>query len=326
MEYRRLGSTGIDVSVFGFGCGAVGGLMVRGARADRVKAVARALEAGVNYFDTAPLYGDGLSEQHLGEALRELGADPYVGTKVRLAEADRGDIPRAIRRSLEASLQRMGRESVTLLQLHNGLGTPAQGGPTVSQQAFAEAVLPTLQELVAEGKTRFCGITAVGDTPTLRAVLAAGGFHTAQVAYNLLNPSAGQSVPVAPGHQDYEQIIETAASQGIGCIAIRVLAGGALAAPERHPVASPPPAPIGSGPDYAADVARAARFQALVDEGYAGSLAEAAIRFARSHPGVGTVLVGLSDLAHLEAALAAIEKGDLPAAAMARLQALWAQP
>ena len=66
MEYRVLGRTNLRVSALGFGCGNVGGLMVRGTPAERERAVARALDLGVNFFDTAPLYGDGVSEEHLG--------------------------------------------------------------------------------------------------------------------------------------------------------------------------------------------------------------------------------------------------------------------
>src|SRR5436190_21738570 len=88
MEYRALGRTGLKVSVLGFGCGDVGGLIVRGAPAERERAVARALELGVNYFDTASSYGKGLSEQHLGQALKALRADVYVWTKVRVAPED----------------------------------------------------------------------------------------------------------------------------------------------------------------------------------------------------------------------------------------------
>ena len=57
MEKRKLGSTGLDVSLLGFGCGAVGGLMIKGAAADQERAVARAVELGINYFDTAQMYG-----------------------------------------------------------------------------------------------------------------------------------------------------------------------------------------------------------------------------------------------------------------------------
>src|SRR5581483_124792 len=110
MERRVLGRTGLRVSALGFGCGNVGGLMVRGAPAERERAVARALELGIDYFDTAPSYGDGLSERHLGAALRALRATPAVGTKFQLAPADRRDVAGAMARSLEASLARLGLE------------------------------------------------------------------------------------------------------------------------------------------------------------------------------------------------------------------------
>ncbi len=78
MEMRSFGRTGMQISTLGFGCGAVGGLMVRGAPADQERAIARALEAGVNYFDTAVQYGDGASESNLGRALRELSCREHI--------------------------------------------------------------------------------------------------------------------------------------------------------------------------------------------------------------------------------------------------------
>ena len=119
MEYRTFGKTGLRVSVLGFGCGNVGGLIIREEPRTRVRAVARAIEAGINYFDTAAMYGNGQSEQNLGQVLNELKPDVYVGTKVRLAPGEMGDIRGAIQRSVEASLTRMGRDSVDLIQLHN---------------------------------------------------------------------------------------------------------------------------------------------------------------------------------------------------------------
>src|SRR5882757_8447155 len=119
MEKRTLGRTGLDVSLLGFGCGAVGGLMVRGNPADQERAVARAIDHGVNYFDTAPLYGDGASETNLGRVLASLKPSVYVGTKVNLTAAERTDAGAAVVRGLEASLKRLGRDSVDLFQLHN---------------------------------------------------------------------------------------------------------------------------------------------------------------------------------------------------------------
>ena len=110
---------------------------------------------------------------------------------------------------------------------------------------------------------------------------------------------------------------------GVGVIGIRVLAGGALSgSAERHQIAGPPPAPIGSASSYEGDLARARRLMALVKEGFATSLAEVATRFALSHPASGTILVGMATPQQFEDALAAVEKGPLPRAALDRLSAL----
>src|SRR5580700_8142685 len=108
MEKRRLGKTGLDVSLLGFGCGAVGGLMVGGAPADQERAVARALELGINYFDTAAQYGHGRSEENLGRVLKALKPDIYVGTQVRLPPTtEPGQIAAGIAAALDASLARL---------------------------------------------------------------------------------------------------------------------------------------------------------------------------------------------------------------------------
>ena len=93
MEMRVFGRTGMQLSVLGFGCGAVGGLMVRGDALDQERTIARAIAAGVNYFDTAVQYGNGESEKNLGRVLHNLKAsDVVVGTKVRLLSAEFGRI------------------------------------------------------------------------------------------------------------------------------------------------------------------------------------------------------------------------------------------
>ena len=126
MEKRKLGRSGLTVSVLTFGCGAVGGLMTRGAPADQERAVARALEAGVNHFDTAPSYGDGASEENLGRVLGLLKPDVIVSTKVRLP-AERANIAGAVAASLDASLKRLKRDHVHVFQLHNTIGARAGG-------------------------------------------------------------------------------------------------------------------------------------------------------------------------------------------------------
>jgi L-galactose dehydrogenase/L-glyceraldehyde 3-phosphate reductase len=321
MESRALGRTGLSVSALGFGCGNVGGLMVRGTAREREQAVARAMELGINYFDTAALYGDGQSETNLGQVLKALRARVYVGTKFRLAPGDLREAPRAIERSLHASLERLAMDSVDLFQLHNAI-RPSEGGPGAAD--VVDTIVPTLQRLRQSGKIRFYGFTALGDTDALHGIVGAGTLHTAQVFLNLLNPSAARPVPAGFPAHDFRQLLRAMKQHGMGAIVVRAIAAGALSGTmARHPVAVPSVAPIASGPDYDADVQRAAAFAALVEEGHAGSLIEASLRFALTSDAVSTVLLGYSSLEHLESAAAAINRGPLPPAALDRLDAIW---
>jgi L-galactose dehydrogenase/L-glyceraldehyde 3-phosphate reductase len=123
--------------------------------------------------------------------------------------------------------------------------------------------------------------------------------------------------------QDYGRLFNHTKAAGVGVVGIRVLAGGALSgSAERHPIAGPAPEPIGSAMSYDADVDRARRLLLLVTDGFATTLTEAATRFALSHPAMGTLLVGMATPQQFEDALAAVEKGPLPRAALDRLSAL----
>src|SRR5271169_3083042 len=324
MQTRLLGRTGLEVSVLGFGCGAVGGLMVRGNAADQERAVARALELGINYFDTAAMYGNGESERNLGRVLKSLKPELYLGTKVRVPAAERDRIGAAVTASLEASLQRLQLDHVDLFQLHNHIMLDGRDADLTPEIVLGE-VVPAFERLREQGKTRFYGITAVGDTAALHRVADAHAFDTAQVSYNLLNPSAGTTVaPGYPAH-DFGNLLAHTKAADMGVIAIRVLAAGALSGTEdRHPLGSPSVEPIGSGGSYRTDVKRARRFEPLVHEGFAGSLVEAAIRFAIANDAVSTALVGYSTLDQLEYAAAAVNRGPLPSAALDRLKTLHA--
>jgi aryl-alcohol dehydrogenase-like predicted oxidoreductase len=323
METREFGRTGMRISILGFGCGAVGGLMVRGDPAEQERAVARALDAGVNYFDTAVQYGNGESEKNLGRVLQNLKpANAIVGTKVRLPSADYGRITEAIAKSLDDSLARLQRDHVDIFHLHNSI-TENGGGPALSVRQVLGEVVPTFERLRAQGKIRFLGLTGVGDTSALHQVIDARAFDSAQLVYNMLNPSAAVALPANYPAQDYGRLFDHTKAAGVGVIAIRVLAGGALSgSAERHPIASPPPEPIGSAMTYEGDIARARHLLPLVTEGFAASLTEAATRFAIAQPAVGTILVGMATPQQFEEAFAAIAKGPLPAAALDRLAAL----
>ena len=324
MEYRPLGSTGLNVSEIGFGCGNVGGLMIRGEHSDQVKAAARAMELGINYFDTASSYGDGQSETNLGRVLKELSADVYVGTKFRVTTHEPGRIKGNVIASVEQSLTRLQREQVDLIQMHNHVASKAEGGSVAPEEALSE-VVDALRELRYQGKVRFWGMTAVGETGALHRVIDSGTLNTVQSVYNLVNPSAGVAVPSGFDMPDYGNLIGRASANGMGVLVIRVLAAGALSGEAtRHPVAVPTVAPIGSGRDYGQDQARADGFRFLQQEGYAGGLVEASLRFALGNAGVSSVLVGYSSLEHLEQAVAFAARGPLPPEALARLPEVWA--
>jgi aryl-alcohol dehydrogenase-like predicted oxidoreductase len=323
MHLRVFGRTGMPLSVLGFGCGAVGGVMVRGDPADQERLVARAIDVGVNYFDTAVLYGDGESENNLGRVLRKLKpANAIVGTKVRVPPSEFGRIADAVTMSLEGSLARLGLGHVDIFHLHNPI-TSSGGGSALSVRQVLDEVVPAFEHLRQQGKIRFLGISAVGDTAALHQVIDAGAFDSAQIVYNMLNPSAAEQLPANYPAQDYARLFDRTRAAGVGVVGIRVLAGGALSgSAARHPIASPAPDPIGSAMSYETDIERARRLMPLVAEGFATSLTEAATRFALSHPAMGTILVGMATPQEFEHALAAVEKGPLPQAALDRLATL----
>ena len=245
-----------------------------------------------------------------------------VGTKVRRLSAEFGRIEAAVATSLEGSLARLRRDCVDIFHLHNAI-TEAGGEEALSVQQVVDDIVPAFERLRHQGKARFLGLTAIGDTMALHQVIDARVFDSAQVVYNMLNPSAAAELPPNYPAQDYGRLFDHTRAAGVGVVGIRVLAGGALSgSTERHPIASPPPEPIGSAMSYDADLARSCRLLPLVKEGFARSLTEAATRFAISHPAMGTILVGMATPQQFEDALAAVQKGRLPPAALGRLSGL----
>ena len=315
----------MNVSEIGFGCGNVGGLLIRGTHEEQVQAVARAMELGINYFDTAMSYGNGQSETNLGRVLRELDAPVYVGTKYRLFSDDGEDIKGGVIRSVEASLSRMDRENVDLIQLHNRVGASRDlSRDTLSVEDILGEVNEAVESLRSQGKITHWGLTGVGETPALHRIADSGSMQTVQTVYNLLNPSAATEVSSDFDMPNYDRLMDRAAASNMGVIGIRALAAGALAGfDQRHPMASPSVGPIGSGRDYDQDLGRSADFRFLVEEGYVDDLVEASLRFVLSNPSVSTALVGYSSMDHLEQAVKCAAKGPLPAEALAKLPAVW---
>src|SRR4029077_7523440 len=131
---------------------------------------------------------------------------------------------------------------------------------SIAAKTVLEQVVPAFEKLRGQGKLRFLGITAVGDSAALHQVLDSRTVVSAQVSYNMLNPSAAEALPAGYPAQDYGRMFDHTQAAGVGVVGIRVIAGGALSgSEERHPIASPPPEPIGTASSYDADLARARR-------------------------------------------------------------------
>jgi aryl-alcohol dehydrogenase-like predicted oxidoreductase len=207
-----------------------------------------------------------------------------------------------------------------VLHLHNRIGlTVRAGAETLDMGTALHAVARALQDVVAAGLVGHAGFTGLGDTAALREVVLAEPFQTVQTYFNVLNPSAGFTGH-AGGQQDFEGLIDSAARAGRGVIVIRVLAAGAAAAlPGRATNAGDPGGNLVSGGSYASDLDRAAQFAELAGSVGLEGPVELALRFGLSKPGVSTVLVGYSTLAHLEDAIRYTERGPLAADVIARV-------
>ena len=184
-----------------------------------------------------------------------------------------------------------------------------------------DAVVPAFDKLRDTGKVRFLGFTAKGEADDVHKLVSCGVFHSAQVFYNLLVPSAGEPIAATYPSDDYKLLLETAKDHGVGAIGVRALAGGALSgSTARHPLGMRDVTPIGSETDYATDVKRGLAFMPLVEAGHAGSLIELAIRYVVSNPVLPTTEIGIATLDELQQATAAVNKGPLSADALTAIK------
>jgi L-galactose dehydrogenase/L-glyceraldehyde 3-phosphate reductase len=323
MRKTLLGRTGLEISEIAFGAGQTGGILIKADEATRYAALERAINAGINWIDTAPLYGNGASEETIGRHLSALSPQPYVSTKVRLARDDVRDIPGAIGRSFEQSLKRLQTDRIALLQLHNQLGEPVGDRPALSVQEVLGrgGVADAFDRLKEQGLIYASGITAAGETDACLEVIESGRFDVAQIYYNAINPTAAWLRPSRSwSGQDFAGIIPACWRQNMGTLAIRVWAGGPLASaerPERLTVFT-------SGTDVDNEMRCADAVHAVLGDEY-GTSAQAALRFTLVNKDICSRVVGISNIAQLDEALAAVEMGPLPPEAIGRLESLWAR-
>jgi L-galactose dehydrogenase/L-glyceraldehyde 3-phosphate reductase len=322
MRKNLLGRTGFLVSEIAFGAGVTGGILIKGEETGAIRALNRALAMGVNWIDTAALYGNGESEATIGRHINSLDPQPYVSTKVRIERDEMHDIAGAIERSLVASLKRLNLESVALFQLHNQLGEAVGDRPVLSAEQVVGrgGVADTFDRLKEQGLFDASGLTATGETSAILEVIDSGRFDCAQVYYNAINPSAAWARTHGNWQaQDFSGILAACFQQNMGVLNIRIFAGGPLANPARPERL----AVLISGTDVDNEVRCAAAVRAALGTQY-GSPAQIALRFVLGNRDVSTRVIGVGDVRDLDEALKAVEAGPLPKDAVEKLERLWA--
>ena len=331
MQYRIVGETGLRLSAIGFGCGGNAGLMLRGEAREQTRIVARALELGINYFDNAPDYGDGLAEMNLGRALKEIGARPLLNSKVEIRAENLGGIESHVVASCEGSLKRLGVEQLDVLQIHNGpSAAPPEMGSRYTQlhmEHFTRrgGAMDGLRRLHRDGKFRFAGfICRGGDGAEVRTLLDSGLFQIINAPFTLINPTAGHEASGLRGVKDYQGCINAAQARGIGAAVYSPLASGfltddAVAGLDRNRLARA----YDMNSEASARLRKQAAAVSFLARENGITLAQAAFRFVLTHGGVSVALGGFSDLQQLEEIAAAPDMGPFSADAMARLADVW---
>jgi len=301
MEYTELGATGASVSVVGLGAGGPSRLGLDEGhteqRAQRV--VEAALDHEINLVDTAEVYG---TEEVVGRAIE--GApreDVVLSTKFRVSDGDGLRSPEDLEASVNGSLQRLDTEYVDVYHLH--------GVKPEEYEYAAETLYPRMEQLKAEGKIRFTGITEhlssdPGHDMLTRAV-DDDLWDVVMVGFNLLNQSARR------------RVLEPAAKRGIGTIGM-VAVRRALSDPDV--LEDTIDELVSSGELDPATIDPRDPFGFLIHEEGATDLVDAAYRCCRHEPTIDTVLTGTSSRAHLAANVESALKGPLPEEDVARLR------
>ena len=328
MKYRKLGRTGVDISELVFSCAETAGMMTAGNYDNARDAVKRALDAGINWFDTSPSVTGGEGEEILGRILKELDAHPYISAKVEINPGAAEDITGQVEHALEQTLKRLQIDQIDLFQLHNWIdGATGDRALNVESVLGREGAIAAMESLREQGMLKWIGATALGDTGLSRRLIESRRVDTALVYINMINPSAAHrdplrtldaAMPKASRGQDFTGVLDCCAENDVGVIAIRILAAGAIIGETRHYKDR-----IVTKDTNVEDVAfKAGAIRELLGDSQ-GSLAQAAIRFVLAHPAIASINFGARNLDEFEDGLAAVEMGPLPEGVMAELDALF---
>jgi aryl-alcohol dehydrogenase-like predicted oxidoreductase len=309
MKYRKLGRTGLQVSDIGFGAWGIGGKQWLGGQDDEsVAALRRAIELGVNLIDTALAYGDGHSEQLVGQVVREAGKGKvYIATKVppknRIWPA-KGSLDEVypydyILQCADESLRNLKLDTIDLLQLHvwSAAWTPRNEW----RRAF--------EDLRRSGKVRYVGISATEHDPdSALSICETGLIDAVQVIYNIFDQTPERA------------LFPLAQKLDIGILARVPLDEGSLSGHFNENTT------FAEG-DFRAWYFRDNRRKEVVERLLplqrdldSASLPETALRFCLSHPAVSTVIPGMRTRVHVESNAALSDQGALPPETLAILR------
>ncbi|GID90632.1 aldo/keto reductase [Amorphoplanes digitatis] len=318
MQTRDFGRLG-RISALTLGGGGIGAVWGDTDRAEATATVHAAIDAGITMMDLAPSYGDDHeAERVAGEALRAKPApEVMITSKVQLPDDEQRDFAARIRRSLHASLRRLGRTHLDLFLLHTHLRPRDAAAPNppdnISWEHYRGEVVVEFERLRDEGLIRAWGITAVGYPATvLDALRDTPRPDAAQVIVNALDLT-GDLWPFDPQPPANEDIAGMASQNGVAVSAIRVVAAGSLTAGLDRPIPADHPAAL--------DYVRAEPFRKLAAE-LGETPAALAHRYALTVPGVATVVLGVKNRAELAECVAAEARGPLTTEELRAIRAL----
>jgi aryl-alcohol dehydrogenase-like predicted oxidoreductase len=299
MQTVTLGRTGLKATVAGLGCGGFSRIGIEKYGLDHAAGIVRtAFDEGVNFFDTATVYG---TQGAVGKGLAGIPRDQYIlSTKFPYRNKTGGDLLR----TLDESLRELGTDYVDIYHLH---GVSAADYP-----AAKESLVPAMEQARKAGKIRFTGITEAFGSDTAHGMyqlcLRDDLFDVIMVGYNILNPSAAKWVFPAAMEKNLGVLCMFAVRSALSNPAqLRIDIDRILARGQADP----------------ARVKDETVLDFLVNSGAASSIMEGAYRFCRHTPGIGVVLTGTSNAAHLRDNLASIQKDPLGRGILEKLETLF---
>lgn len=315
MQYRTLGRTGWNISTVSFGAWAIGGTWGAVDDADSMAALHRALDLGVNFFDTADVYGDGRSERLLARLRKERSEPFYVATKAgrRLDPHVASGFTRAnLTAFVERSLRNLDTEAIDLLQLH----CP----PT--EVFYMPEVFGVLDDLVQAGKLRHYGVSVEKVEEAIKAI-EYPGVQSVQIIYNLLRQRPADSLFALTQQRGVGILARLPLSSGL--LSGKMSAASSFAADDHRAFnregAAFDKGETFSGLDFHIGLQAVEAMRPLVPAGQ--SMAQMALRWIQMHPAVTCSIPGGKNPAQVQDNVAAADMPPLSEATMAALDAIY---